>query len=191
MAAFGAESHLHGVGQNINAAENRLPRFLSVYDLFCHNQNLLSEVTDFLAGHACGMSWVAWGSVASYWRPTPDGLPPRSDGFSLGDARQHAENFLFLHNQEIFAVNLDFSAGILSEQDVVSLFHRQREHLAVVIAPAFAYGDDLALQRLVLSTVRYEDSAASGCRFFYATNQYAVVQRGEFRSRTRKLLIDS
>src|SRR5207302_6690564 len=72
IAAFGAESHLHRVGQNINAAENRLPRFLSVYDLFCHNQNLLSEVTDFLAGHACGMSWVAWGAVTSYWRPTPD-----------------------------------------------------------------------------------------------------------------------
>jgi hypothetical protein len=32
-----------------------------VYDLFCHNQNLLSEVTDFLAGHACGMSWLALG----------------------------------------------------------------------------------------------------------------------------------
>ena len=59
IAAFGAESHLHGVGQNINAAENRLPRLLSVYDLFCHNQNLLSEVTDYRAGHACGMSWVA------------------------------------------------------------------------------------------------------------------------------------
>src|SRR5882724_7845611 len=72
IAAFGAESHLHGVGQNINAAENRLPRFLSVYDLFCHNQHLLSEVTDFIAGPACGMSWVAWGSVTSYWRPTPD-----------------------------------------------------------------------------------------------------------------------
>src|SRR5713226_812871 len=41
IAAFGAESHLHRVGQNINAAENRLPRFLSLYDLFCHNQNLL------------------------------------------------------------------------------------------------------------------------------------------------------
>src|SRR5713101_9483090 len=72
IAAFGAESHLHGVVQNINAAENRLPRFLSVYDLLCHNQNLLSEGTDFLAGYACGMSWVAWGSVTSYWRPTPD-----------------------------------------------------------------------------------------------------------------------
>jgi hypothetical protein len=32
--------------------------------------------------------------------------------------------------------------------------------------------------------LRYEDSAASGCRFFYATNQDAVVQRGEFRSHT-------
>src|SRR6202171_654845 len=107
------------------------------------------------------------------------------------DARQHAENFLFLHNQEIFAVNLDFSAGILTEQDVVSLFHRQREHLAVFIAPALAHGDDFALLRLVLSTVWYEDSAASGCCFFYATNQDAVVQRSEFRSHTRKLLIDS
>src|SRR5271169_6073616 len=120
-------------------------------------------------------------------------LPPHSDGFLLGSARQHAdtENFLFPHDQEIFAVNLDFSAGILTEKDVVSLFHRQREHLAVFIAPALAHGDDFALLRLVLSTVRYQDSAASGCRFFYATNQDAVVQRSEFRSHTCTPFIDS
>src|SRR5271169_2929943 len=95
-------------------------------------------------------------------------LPPHSDGFLLGSARQPAdtENFLFLHDQEIFAVNLDFSAGILTEKDVISLFHRQREHLAVVITLALTYGDDFALLRLVLSTVRYEDSTASGRRFF-------------------------
>src|SRR5205823_5444080 len=70
-------------------------------------------------------------------------LPPGSDGCLLADARQHAQNFLFLDNQKIFVVNLDLSARILAKQDVVSLFHREREDLAVFIAPALAHGDHL------------------------------------------------
>src|SRR6185437_633478 len=37
VAAFGAESYFNGVGQNVHAAEDRLPRLFSVYDLLCHN----------------------------------------------------------------------------------------------------------------------------------------------------------
>ena len=36
VAALGAEGDLHGVGQKVDAAENRLPRLFSVYDLLCH-----------------------------------------------------------------------------------------------------------------------------------------------------------
>src|SRR6202035_6179047 len=142
----------------------------------------------FLAGTPAEMSWVAWVSVTSYWRPTPDHYRRAPTVSLLATPDSTPRPSSSLHNQEFFAVNLDFSAGILSEQDVVSRFHRQREHLAVFIAPALAHGDDFALLRLVLRTVRYEDSAASGRRFFYATNQDAVVQRGEFRSHAGKLL---
>ena len=36
VAALGAKSDLHGVRQKIDAAENRLSRLFSVYDLLCH-----------------------------------------------------------------------------------------------------------------------------------------------------------
>src|SRR5882724_694469 len=72
IAAFGAESHLHGVGQNINPAENRLPRFFSVYDLFCHNQNLLIRSYESSCRPRLRNVLGCLGSVTSYWRPTPD-----------------------------------------------------------------------------------------------------------------------
>ena len=42
VAALGTEGHLHCVGQKVNAAQDRLPRLLSVNNLLCHNSNLLS-----------------------------------------------------------------------------------------------------------------------------------------------------
>ncbi len=43
VAALGAEGHLHGVGQKVHAAEDRLPRLFSVQNLLCHNSFLLSD----------------------------------------------------------------------------------------------------------------------------------------------------
>ena len=43
VAALGAESDLHGIGQKVDAAEDRLPRLFSVYDLLCHTLILLSK----------------------------------------------------------------------------------------------------------------------------------------------------
>src|SRR5207249_3611916 len=36
VAAFGAERHLDGIRQQVDAPKNRLPRFFSMYDLLCH-----------------------------------------------------------------------------------------------------------------------------------------------------------
>ena len=41
VAALGAECDLHGVGQKVDAAEDRLPGLFSVNNLFCHCFNLL------------------------------------------------------------------------------------------------------------------------------------------------------
>ena len=54
IAAFGADSSFHRVGQNVDAADG-LQRFLSVYDSFCHNRDVfLSEVTIFLQATPAG-----------------------------------------------------------------------------------------------------------------------------------------
>ena len=41
VAALGAERDFHGVGENVDAAENRLPGLFSVNNLLCHNCLLL------------------------------------------------------------------------------------------------------------------------------------------------------
>jgi len=44
-----------------------------------------------------------------------------------GGAGEDAEDFFFLHDDELFAINLDLGAGVLAEQDAVALFDGQRE----------------------------------------------------------------
>src|SRR5579872_3039429 len=80
-------------------------------------------------------------------------LALRSGQFLLGwgaGAGQDAEDFFFFHDDEVFAIDLDFGAGILAEQDAVAFFNRQREGLALVVGAAFTGGDDFALLGLVL-----------------------------------------
>ena len=36
VAALGSERDLHRVGELVDAAQDRLPRLLAVYNLFCH-----------------------------------------------------------------------------------------------------------------------------------------------------------
>ena len=69
-----------------------------------------------------------------------------------------------LHDEEIFAINLDFGAGVLAEQDAVAFFHSEREHLAFIVGLALADGDDFAFLRFVFGGVGDDDAAAGGCQ---------------------------
>ncbi len=109
-----------------------------------------------------------------------------SGRFLLGHATQDSENFLFLHDDEFFAVNLDLGAGVFAEQDAVAVLYIQREYLAVFVDLALADGDDFAFLRFVFCAVGDDDATAGGGRFLNATNQDAVVQWGEFRSHCSK-----
>jgi len=54
------------------------------------------------------------------------GLLPGAGEFLLGragGAGEHAQYFVFLHDDELFAINLDFGAGIFAEQDAVAFFY--------------------------------------------------------------------
>ena len=82
---------------------------------------------------------------------------------------QNAEDFFFPHNEEIFAIDLDFRPGILSEQNMVAGFHVQRENFAFVVRLAFADGDDFALLRLFFGGVGDNDAPADGFAFLNAT----------------------
>src|ERR1035441_8624873 len=99
-----------------------------------------------------------------------------------GRAREHAQYFFFAHDDEVFAIDLDFGAGILAEQNAVAFFYIEGTNLAFFADLAFAGGDDFSLHRFVFGGVGDDDSATSGVGFFYPTDQDAVMQRGEFGS---------
>src|SRR5881275_2239140 len=59
----------------------------------------------------------------------------------LGCAFQNAQSFFFTHDQEVFAIDLDFRAGILAEQNTIASLHGQREGLALLVRLASADGN--------------------------------------------------
>src|SRR5215469_3515123 len=106
-------------------------------------------------------------------------------------AREDAEDFVFLYDDELFAINLDLGAGVLAEQDAVAFFHRQREGLAFVVGPALADGNDFALLGLSLaesgmmmpprvvvasSTRRTRMRSWSGANFAMVFDSFQVVR---------------
>src|SRR5215469_1879401 len=111
-----------------------------------------------------------------------DRLALGADGFLLRRAGQNAQYFLFAHDDEVFAIDLDLSAGVLAEQDAIAFLDCEREHLAFFVALALAHGDNLALLRLIFCRVGDDDAAASGFRFLDATDQDPVVEGGELGS---------
>jgi hypothetical protein len=78
--------------------------------------------------------------LACFVRDSRDlALLPRSGEFFLsraGGAGEDAQYFVFLHDDELFAINLDFRAGVFAEQDAVAFFDGQREGLAFVVGAA-------------------------------------------------------
>src|SRR5271157_1323343 len=94
----------------------------------------------------------------------------------LGGAFQDAEDFFFTHDQEVFAVDLDFGAGILAEQHAIARLHVEGEGFTLVVGLASAGGDNFAFLRLVLGTVGDDDATPGGFSLFHTTNYNSVMQ---------------
>ena len=104
-------------------------------------------------------------------------LLPGAHGFLLRRTRDYAKNFLLFHDEEIVPVNLDFSAGVLTKENVIAFFEREREKLAFVIGPAFANRNNFTFLWLVFGRIRDDNSAPSRASFFDTPHQNAVVER--------------
>src|SRR3954454_5971100 len=69
------------------------------------------------------------------------------------------EDVGFLHDDEVFTVDLHLGARPFAEQDLVAGLDVQRRHLAVVVASAGPDGHDFAFLRLFLRRVGNDDPA--------------------------------
>src|SRR5690606_5779316 len=85
----------------------------------------------------------------------------------------------FLHDQKVFAVELDFGARPFAEQDAVADLDVESDDLAAFVTGAGADGDDLAFLRLFLRGVRNDDAALGLFLGLDTTNDDAVVKRAE------------
>src|SRR5690606_34323860 len=70
-----------------------------------------------------------------------------------------AHDVRFLHDQQVFAVDLDLGAAPLAKQHAVAGLHVRGDVLAIFVAGTGAYGDDHAFRRLFLGGVGDDDPA--------------------------------
>src|SRR5262245_29414636 len=93
--------------------------------------------------------------------------------FSLG---QHAHDVGLLHDQELFAVELDLGARPFAEQHAVARLDVDRNQLSGLVAAARPNGDDLTFLRLLLGGVRDDDAAFGLLLGIDTLHDHAVVQ---------------
>src|SRR5215469_9611301 len=135
--------------------------------------------------------------TSNYWVELLKGEPRSDNGEDLlavlllrrlRRAAKLREDLLFAQNEQLFAVNLDFTAAVFAEQHPVADVHIQRDALAL-LALAGADGDHFALLRLFLCGVRDDDAPLDGFLLFNALHDHTVVERGEIDCHLRKTSI--
>src|SRR5580704_17985671 len=76
-----------------------------------------------------------------------------------GHALDHAHDVALLHDQEILAIDLDLGARPLAEEHTIAGLEVDGHERAALVARSRADRDDLALLRLLLDSVGYDDAA--------------------------------
>src|SRR5919106_1594984 len=80
-------------------------------------------------------------------------------------------------DEEILPVDGDLGAAVLAVEDLVPLTDVERDALLTVLIPlALAYGDDLALLRLLLSGVREDDAAGRHLLLLRCLDDHSVAK---------------
>ena len=96
-----------------------------------------------------------------------------------GDSVDDAQDVAFLHDEKVFAVDLDLGAGPFAEQDAVAGLDVERGELAALVAAAGAHGDDFAFLGLFLGGIGNDDAAFGLLFAFDALDHDAVMQGTE------------
>src|SRR6266508_3556367 len=89
----------------------------------------------------------------------------------------HAQDVVFSQDETVFAVDLDFGAGVLSEENGVTGLHVELPHRPVLEHLPVADGDNLPLYRLFPGGVWNDDPAFGHFFFFNPTDDDATLQR--------------
>src|SRR5262245_1452021 len=78
-----------------------------------------------------------------------------------GGAFQHAENVALLHDQKLFAIDLDFGARPFAKQHAITGLDVEWLNLPLLVARPWSHGYDFTLLGLLLGRVGDDDAAGS------------------------------
>src|SRR5579862_99425 len=93
-----------------------------------------------------------------------------------GGSVDNADDVVFAHVEQVLTVHLEFLAGVLAEQDLVSGLDAHRDELAVIIGLAGACVEDFADRRLFSGGVGDDDAAGGLALLFEPLDDDPVVQ---------------
>ena len=162
VAALGAERHLDGVGEDVDAAQHAVARVGGKAYVFGSHVGFLDCVRE-ASGNGDG------GDVRRepFAMPLPHQpiTPMMSDSFMIRSSWPSILTSVPLH-----LPNSTLSPALTSSGD----------QLAALVAAAGADGDDFAFLRLLLGGVRDDDAALRLLLAFEATDDDAVMQGTEF-----------
>src|SRR5438270_5948928 len=91
----------------------------------------------------------------------------------------NAQNVAFLHDDQVFTVDLDLGTRPFAEQDLVAGLDVERRQLALFALGTGADGDDFTFLRLFLRCIGNDDPAGGLFLGLDSTDEYAVMKRSE------------
>jgi hypothetical protein len=106
-------------------------------------------------------------------------LSATSDNEQTAGSTDDAHDVGFLHDQKVFAVDLDFGAGPLAEQNAVTSLDVESDDLAGLVTSAGSDGHDFAFLRLFLGGVGNDDAALGLSFGLNASDDDAIVKGAE------------
>src|SRR3954468_2144315 len=106
-------------------------------------------------------------------------MSARLRGLLLGDsaALDDAHDIALFHDEQILAVDLDFGARPLAEQNGVADLEVDRDEFAALVTAARADGDDFALARFFFGSVGNDDAAGRLFLGIDALDDDSIVKR--------------
>src|SRR3954451_18693555 len=103
-------------------------------------------------------------------------VSPRSlDGSAVAD--DLGQDVRLAQDQDFVSADLDLGAAVLAEDDLVALFEVHGDVIAILVAGAWADGEDAAALRLLLRRVRQDDAADRRLLFLEDLDDQAVAKR--------------
>src|SRR6266576_3916402 len=88
----------------------------------------------------------------------------------------YSEDVVGAHDLKLLAIQLNFRAAVLADEDAVALLDFERDFLPVIIGLARAEGDDDALLGLFLGGIGDDDAALLGFLLFGRLNEETVSE---------------